>query len=77
MPPTVRKFPTKLQVRCPQCQHAGVVEVFLDKPPKLHCSRCGNKNPIIVQRDRTRMGGAPARQKLTAMRIEYCGDALH
>jgi DNA-directed RNA polymerase subunit RPC12/RpoP len=51
---TVRKFPTKLAVRCPRCQHQGVVAVFLDKPPKLRCAKCGSRDPIIVQRDRTR-----------------------
>lgn len=61
MQPPVRKFPTKLAVRCPQCQHQGVVTVFLDKPPKLHCSKCGSKNPIIDQRDQTRNWAARRR----------------
>jgi transcription elongation factor Elf1 len=51
---SIKRYPTRLAVRCPQCQHQGVVSVFLDRPPKLHCSKCGDKNPIIVQRDRTR-----------------------
>jgi transcription elongation factor Elf1 len=51
----VRRYPTKLQVRCPQCRHQGVVSVFIDKPLKLKCSRCGNRNPIVVTRDRTRV----------------------
>ena len=51
----IKKFPTRLMVSCPQCSHQGVVEIFLDKPLKLKCSRCGNRNPIIPTRDRTRV----------------------
>jgi hypothetical protein len=36
---TIKKYPTKLAVRCPACRHAGVVAVFLDKPLKLKCSK--------------------------------------
>lgn len=50
----VRKYPTRLAVRCPQCAHQGMVVAFLDRPLKLKCSRCGNRNPIVVTRDRTR-----------------------
>jgi ribosomal protein S14 len=49
----VRRFPTKLHVRCDRCLHQGYVSVFLDKPPKLRCSKCGSRAAIIVQRDRT------------------------
>ena len=51
---TVKRYPTKLAVRCPQCQHQGVVELFLDRPPKLKCTKCGNRDPIITSRDSTR-----------------------
>ncbi len=51
----IRKYPTKLKVQCPQCWHQGVIAVFLDKPLKLKCSRCGNRNPIVVTRDRMRV----------------------
>jgi uncharacterized protein (DUF983 family) len=58
---SIRKYPTRLHVRCPQCQHQGVVEAFLDKPPKLRCTKCGNRNPIITSRDRTRAWSAQRR----------------
>ena len=48
----VRRVPTKLHIRC-QCGHQGSVEVFLDKPPRLRCSKCGSRAAIVVQRDRT------------------------
>jgi hypothetical protein len=48
----VRKFPTRLNLRCGACGHQGVAEAFLDKPPKLVCTKCGNRNPIIIDRDR-------------------------
>jgi ribosomal protein S27E len=57
----IRKYPTRLQVRCPDCLHQGVVAAFLDKPLKLKCSKCGNRNPIVVTRDRTRAWSAQRR----------------
>lgn len=60
---TIRKYPTRLQVRCPQCQHQGVIAVFLDKPLKLKCSRCGNRDPIVVTRDRTRVWSGERRAR--------------
>jgi hypothetical protein len=60
---TIRRLPTRLHVRCGQCSHQGVVEVFLDTPPKLICTKCGNKNPIITSRDRTRAWSAQRRGK--------------
>jgi DNA-directed RNA polymerase subunit RPC12/RpoP len=59
----VQRYPTKLQVRCPQCSHAGVVEVFLDKPPKLKCTKCGSRDAIVVTRDRTRTWSGQRRGK--------------
>jgi hypothetical protein len=50
----IRRFPTRLHVRCVQCQHQGFVVAFLDRPPKLRCTRCGNRDPIITDRDCTR-----------------------
>jgi hypothetical protein len=50
----IRRYPTRLHARCPQCSHQGIVELFLDTPPKLKCTKCGNRNPIITSRDRTR-----------------------
>jgi uncharacterized protein (DUF983 family) len=40
----IRKFPTHLAVRCPRCGQQGVVEAFIDRPPKLKCSRCGSRD---------------------------------
>jgi transcription elongation factor Elf1 len=51
---TIRKYPTRLHVRCPQCAHQGVVKAFIDKPPKLKCSRCGSRDAIVCARDRSR-----------------------
>ena len=45
--PAVRKCPTRLNVRCPKCQHAGTVEVYLEQVRKLKCSRCGHHAPVI------------------------------
>jgi hypothetical protein len=52
--PTIRRYPTRLHVRCP-CGHQGVVKAFIDKPPKLKCSRCGSRDAIVVTRDRMRV----------------------
>jgi ribosomal protein S27AE len=52
--PTIRRYPTRLHVRCPQCGHQGVVAAFLDKPLKLKCSKCGSRDAIVVTRDRMR-----------------------
>jgi transcription elongation factor Elf1 len=52
---SIRKYPTRIHVRCPQCQHQGIVAVYLDKPPKLKCTRCGSRDAIVVTRDRTRV----------------------
>jgi hypothetical protein len=50
----IRRFPTRLHVRC-QCGHQSYVAVFLNKPLKLKCTKCGNRNPIVTSRDRTRV----------------------
>jgi ribosomal protein S27E len=50
----VTRYPTRLHVRCPQCQHQGIVQAFLDKQLKLKCTRCGSRDAIVVTRDRTR-----------------------
>jgi hypothetical protein len=55
---SIHRYPTRLHVRCSRCLHQGIVSVFLDKPPKLKCSRCGSRAAIVVQRDRTHMWSA-------------------
>jgi uncharacterized protein (DUF983 family) len=57
----IRKYPTRLHVRCPQCQHQGIVHAFLDKPLKLRCTKCGNRDPIVTSRDRSRLWAARRR----------------
>ena len=50
----IKRYPTRLEVRCESCGHRGVVKVYLDKPPRLICSRCGDRNPIVTSRDMLR-----------------------
>ena len=52
--PEIKRYPTRLEVRCVQCRRRKVVEVFLDKPPRFVCKKCGDRNPIVTTRDRTR-----------------------
>ena len=58
----IRRYPTKLHVRC-QCGHQGIVEAFIDRPLKLKCTKCGNRNPIVTSRDRTRVWSGQRRGK--------------
>jgi hypothetical protein len=55
---SIRKFPTRLHVRCSRCLHQGYVTVFLDRPPKLRCTHCGSRAAVIVTRDRTQAWSA-------------------
>jgi len=55
MPPvSIRRYPTRLAVRCVACGHQGEVSVFLDKAPRLRCSICGDGNPVVGGRDTMR-----------------------
>lgn len=47
----VRRFPTKIHVRCRACGHQGVPKVFLDRPLKLVCKACGKRDYIVHERD--------------------------
>jgi ribosomal protein S27E len=58
---TVRKFPTKLAVRCGQCQRQNTIEVFLDQVKRLRCSGCGSRDVVVVSRDRLRSWAARRR----------------
>jgi len=49
----IRRFPTRLHVKCGKCLHQGFVTAFIDTPPKLRCSKCGSRTAVIVARDRT------------------------
>ena len=52
-PVAIKRYPTKLHVRCGKCLHQGYITAFIDKPPKLRCTACGSRAAIIVTRDRT------------------------
>jgi transcription elongation factor Elf1 len=56
----VRRFPTKIHVRCAACGHQGFAKVFLVKgwDRKLKCSKCGSRTAIVVTRDRTQAWSA-------------------
>jgi len=47
----VRKYPTRLHCICAACGHQGSALVFLDKPPKLKCKKCGSRDVIVASRD--------------------------
>jgi hypothetical protein len=70
---TIKRYPTRLHVRCP-CGHQGVVKAFIDKPPRLRCSQCGSRDAIVVARDRTR---AWALQRRGAARKAPLGETVH
>jgi hypothetical protein len=59
----IRKYPTRLAVRCPQCERQAQVELFLDQVRRLRCSRCGSRDVIVVSRDRLRSWSARRRGK--------------
>jgi ribosomal protein S27E len=64
-PAPIKRYPTKLSVRCPECEHQGVVEVFLDKgPPRLRCSMCGDASPIGGRGGTGQGGGDKAQAEL-------------
>jgi Zn finger protein HypA/HybF involved in hydrogenase expression len=48
----VRRFPTRLYVRCRTCMHEAQVKLFLDQVQRLRCSRCGSRNVTVISRDR-------------------------
>jgi Zn finger protein HypA/HybF involved in hydrogenase expression len=48
----VRRFPTKLHLRCRGCLHEGVAQIFLEQVQRLRCKRCGSRNIAVLARDR-------------------------
>jgi hypothetical protein len=51
----IKKYPTRLSIRCVECGHQGQVEVFLDKPPPSSDAACAViQIPIVVGRDTMR-----------------------
>jgi hypothetical protein len=73
---TVRKYPTRPHCRCPQCGHQGQVKAFIDRPPKLKCSRCGSRDAVVVDRDRSRACSARARAR-SMRRTQEPSDTIH
>ncbi len=49
----IKKYPTRLAIRCGSCGHQGSATVYLDKPPRLKCSKCKSRDAIICSRDRS------------------------
>ena len=64
----IRRYPTRLHVRCGKCQHQGFVTVFLDKPPKLRCTVCGSRAATIVTRIKRSDGRSGAARQAGARR---------
>jgi hypothetical protein len=61
--PEIKRYPTRLEIRCVQCRRRKIVAVFLDKPPRFVCKKCGDRNPIVTTRDRTRQWANQRRGK--------------
>jgi hypothetical protein len=40
---TVKRYPTRLHVRCGKCLHQGYVTAFLDQVKRLRCTKCGSR----------------------------------
>jgi Zn ribbon nucleic-acid-binding protein len=49
-PVPIKRYPTRLDIKCPACRRKATVEVMLTDVAKLKCSRCGHRNPLIVGR---------------------------
>jgi Zn finger protein HypA/HybF involved in hydrogenase expression len=47
----IRRFPTRLHLKCRSCLHQAVLELFLSEVPRLRCSKCGSHNVAVLQRD--------------------------
>jgi|tagenome__1003787_1003787.scaffolds.fasta_scaffold19422794_2 DNA-directed RNA polymerase subunit RPC12/RpoP len=48
----IKRYPTRLGVRCGDCGREATVTVFLDQTSRLRCSKCGSRQVIIASRDR-------------------------
>ena len=49
---TVRRFPTRLHLRCLGCLHEAQAKLFLEQVQRLRCKRCGSRNVTVISRDR-------------------------
>ena len=47
----VKRLPTWISVRCPDCRHSARIAIHLELVPRLKCSRCGHRNPIVGGRE--------------------------
>jgi len=61
-PVEIKRYPTRLDVRCRACGHAGSVAVWLADIHKLKCSRCGRADPIVSGREPLRAWAARRRK---------------
>lgn len=48
----IRKYPTKLHLRCSGCNRQSFATIFLNDVPRLRCRTCGARNPDVLSRDR-------------------------
>ena len=47
----VKRYPTRLHLRCSSCQHEGTASLYLDQVKRLRCKVCNSRNIVIVERD--------------------------
>lgn len=50
----VRRYPVRIHVHCRACGHQGVPKVFLDRPLRLVCKKCGKRDYYVAERDTMR-----------------------
>jgi hypothetical protein len=48
----IKRYPTRLHLRCRGCAHEGVASIFLEQVQRLRCKRCGSRNVTVISRDR-------------------------
>lgn len=53
-PVPVEKYPTRLDVRCRACRHAGTALLYLCDVHKLKCSACGCADVSVAGRETVR-----------------------
>jgi Zn finger protein HypA/HybF involved in hydrogenase expression len=49
---TIKRYPTRLHLRCASCQHEAQVSLFLEQVKRLRCRKCGSRNVTVISRDR-------------------------
>ena len=48
----IKRYPTRLHLRCRGCLHEGQAQIFLADVQRLRCKRCGSRNIAVLARDR-------------------------